>query len=56
MHAEHPAINPFDADLDSIQPMRYQNNKRPIGAADNCAVCHREEMDADMHHPNMVKY
>lgn len=54
-HAEHPAINPFDSGLDSIQPMRYQNNRRPIGAADNCAVCHREEMDAELHHPNMLK-
>lgn len=35
--------------------MRYQGNKRPIGAGGNCAVCHREEMDAELHHPNMLK-
>ncbi|WP_236884838.1 multiheme c-type cytochrome [Desulfomicrobium orale] len=54
-HAEHPAINPFNSGLDSLQPMRYQGNRRPIGAGGNCAVCHREEMDAELHHPNMLK-
>ncbi len=50
-HALYPATNPYAEGLDSIQPMQYQGENRPIGGA-SCAPCHVEEDMGDFpHHP-----
>ena len=53
-HATYPARNRwFGADRDNIQPLQYQKNRRPIGAAGSCAVCHRVDMEFAVHHPGI---
>jgi hypothetical protein len=41
-------------DRDNIPPMQYQGNNLPIGAENNCRVCHTMDMDFSAHHPNMI--
>jgi hypothetical protein len=58
-HSTHavypPQDNPYGEYRDSIQPMQYQGNERPIGAGEgNCDVCHKDAgftADMNMHHP-----
>jgi len=53
-HATYPTLNLwFGADRDNIQPLQYQGNRRPIGAAGNCKVCHGVDMEDSVHHWNM---
>lgn len=54
-HAEYPATNVFHADLDAIQPLQYQGDAGPIGANNNCVVCHTQDMYDEYHHPNILK-
>jgi mono/diheme cytochrome c family protein len=54
-HATYPARNVnFGADRDNIQPLQYQDNRRPIGAEQGCRVCHGMDMEFPVHHPGMV--
>ncbi|HIJ20278.1 MAG TPA: cytochrome C, partial [Deltaproteobacteria bacterium] len=54
-HAIYPARNPFDTYRDVIQPMQYQKNPYAIGANRSCFVCHTEEVEESVHHPNMFR-
>jgi len=50
-HATYPAKNKLNRDIDNIQPLQYQNNRRAIGAK-NCSVCHTKKMNKpSAHHP-----
>jgi len=56
-HAEYPAVNRFfGQDRDSIQPLQYQGNRRPLGADGGCVVCHIVEMDFSVHHEGMTAW
>lgn len=54
-HAEYPAVNKFGKDRDNIQPLQYQGEPYAIGANNNCAVCHLQEMTSEAHHPNILE-
>lgn len=54
-HALYPSVNPYGKNRDSIQPLQYQKLARPLGAAGNCAVCHKVKKDTDAHHPNTIR-
>ncbi len=54
-HAVYPALNPYNEDLDNIQPLQYQGAPFPIGSNRNCAVCHTVDMEEEMHHSNMLR-
>ncbi|KUJ96253.1 MAG: Cytochrome c family protein [Desulfonauticus sp. 38_4375] len=54
-HAIYPAKNIYEQDLDNIQPLQYQKNRRAIGAGLNCKVCHLIDMEDEMHHVNMLR-
>ncbi|MCA1905550.1 MAG: cytochrome ubiquinol oxidase subunit I [Desulfarculus sp.] len=54
-HALYPAKNPYGRDRDVVQPRQYQGNALPLGANQNCKVCHTVEMDSEMHHPNSLR-
>jgi hypothetical protein len=53
-HALYPTVNPYDENLDNLQPLQYQGVPYPMGANEGCAVCHTIEMEDEMHHPNML--
>ncbi|MEZ4525632.1 MAG: cytochrome ubiquinol oxidase subunit I [Desulfobacterales bacterium] len=53
-HALYPADNPFGKDRDNLVPLQYQNLPYPTGANKNCKVCHRKDMEEEMHHPNSL--
>ncbi|MFW5488113.1 MAG: cytochrome ubiquinol oxidase subunit I [Desulfovibrio sp.] len=50
-HANYPAINEYGKNRDNIAPLQYQGTNRAIGAQQNCAVCHQQDMDFNAHHP-----
>lgn len=53
-HAVYPAnLNKLGTKRDSIQPLQYQKNERPIG--NDCTVCHTEQPDFEAHHPNSLR-
>jgi hypothetical protein len=54
-HALYPALNPYGADRDNIQPLQYQKLAKPLGARGNCAVCHKVAKADSMHHPNTIR-
>ncbi|BBO79140.1 cytochrome c family protein [Desulfosarcina widdelii] len=53
-HANYPATNMYGKDRDNIPPLQYQGINLPIGANNNCALCHTVEMEDSVHHPNML--
>ncbi len=55
-HALYPALNPVDTFRDVLEPMQYQGEPFAIGAnVTNCSVCHVEQMEFPIHHPNMQR-
>ena len=53
-HAVYPATNnKLGANRDSIQPLQYQGNDRPIG--NDCTVCHTVQPEFEGHHPNSLR-
>jgi len=54
-HALYPADNLYNEKLDVMQPMQYQQNSLPLGAEQNCALCHTIAMEDEMHHSNMLR-
>ncbi len=53
-HAVYPAtLNKLGANRDSIQPLQYQGNDRPIG--NDCTVCHTVQPEFEGHHPNSLR-
>lgn len=53
-HAVYPAtFNRLGAQRDSIQPLQYQGNNRPIG--NDCTVCHTVQPEFEAHHPNSLR-
>ncbi len=53
-HAVYPAtFNKFGSNRDSIQPLQYQGNDRPIG--NDCTVCHTVQPEFEGHHPNSLR-
>lgn len=53
-HAVYPATNnKYGQDRDSIQPLQYQGNDRPIG--NDCMVCHTVQPEDEAHHPNSLR-
>ncbi len=53
-HAVYPAtLNKFGSTRDSIQPLQYQGNNRPIG--NDCTVCHTVQPEFEGHHPNSLR-
>ncbi len=53
-HALYPAVNPFGKDRDNLVPLQYQKMPYPIAANKNCKVCHKKDMEEEMHHPNSL--
>ena len=53
-HALYPASNLYGKDRDNIQPLQYQGIAGTIGTEGNCAVCHTEAMEDELHHENML--
>lgn len=51
-HGASHAIYPATFDRDNLQPLQYQDSRRPIGSG-NCSVCHTMEMEYPAHHPGM---
>ncbi|MEW5733404.1 MAG: cytochrome c [Thermodesulfobacteriota bacterium] len=54
-HAVYPARNPYGPNRDNIEPMQYQGSPYAIAANEGCAVCHREDMEKELHHPNLLR-
>lgn len=54
-HAIYPTVNPFGQDRDNLIPLQYQATPYPLGANRQCRVCHRQEMEDEMHHPNSLR-
>jgi hypothetical protein len=54
-HSLYPARNAFGKNWDNTQPMQYSNIPLPIGSEESCEVCHKQKMEAPVHHPNMLK-
>ncbi len=53
-HAVYPATkNKYGQNRDSIQPLQYQGNDRPIG--NDCTVCHKVQPEFEGHHPNSLR-
>lgn len=53
-HAVYPAtFNKYGSQRDSIQPLQYQGNHRPIG--NDCTVCHTVQKQFEGHHPNSLR-
>ena len=53
-HAVYPAtFNKLGSQRDSIQPLQYQGNDRPIG--NDCTVCHTVQPEFEAHHPNSLR-
>lgn len=53
-HAVYPATrNKYGKNRDSIQPLQYQGNDRPIG--NDCTVCHLTQPEDEAHHPNSLR-
>ncbi|SHJ38828.1 cytochrome bd-I ubiquinol oxidase subunit 1 apoprotein [Malonomonas rubra DSM 5091] len=53
-HAVYPATNnKLGANRDSIQPLQYQGNDRPIG--NPCTTCHTVQPEFEGHHPNSLR-
>ncbi len=53
-HAVYPAtFNVMGENRDSIQPLQYQGNDRPIG--NDCTVCHTVQPEFEGHHPNSLR-
>lgn len=53
-HAVYPAtLNKLGSQRDSIQPLQYQGNDRPIG--NDCTVCHTVQPEFEGHHPNSLR-
>jgi hypothetical protein len=50
-HALYPASNPLGKNLDNLVPLQYQSLAKSIGAADNCSLCHTQEVEESAHHP-----
>lgn len=47
-HAIYPAT-----DRDNVQPLQYMDEAKSLGADNNCAVCHGDDMEDALHHPGM---
>ncbi|MFZ5517410.1 MAG: cytochrome C [Candidatus Zhuqueibacterota bacterium] len=54
-HALYPAKNLYGTYRDVIQPMQYSGRPYPIGANQNCDVCHIKKMEDPIHHENMYR-
>jgi mono/diheme cytochrome c family protein len=54
-HALYPSVNPYGKNRDVIQPLQYQKLAAPLGSGGRCFVCHRQKMDAEIHHPGILK-
>jgi len=54
-HAVYPATNPYGENRDNIQPMQYQGENRVVGTGNRCAVCHKQAMEQNGHHANMLR-
>jgi hypothetical protein len=54
-HSVYPARNAFGWNLDNTQPMQYSGKPLPIGSGFSCEVCHQQEMEESIHHPNMER-
>lgn len=54
-HSLYPENNKINPTKGNLQPMQYQKNPYPIAANKNCKVCHKKNMDGEMHHPNSLR-
>jgi hypothetical protein len=54
-HAVYPAKNPYGEDRDNVQPIQYQGKPYAIAANKNCAVCHMQAMNTELHHANLLR-
>jgi hypothetical protein len=53
-HAVYPATrNKYGEQRDSLQPLQYQGNDRPIG--NDCTVCHLTQPEEEAHHQNSLR-
>lgn len=50
-HALYPAVNPYGAERDNLQPLRVSGSDRPLGSEENCLPCHTMDMGVFPHHP-----
>jgi len=51
-HAVYPATNPYGAERDVLQPLRYSGSDRALGSEQNCVPCHTMDMGFFPHHPS----
>ncbi len=54
-HSLYAAENPYEPNLDNVQPLQYQGSPYPIGSDLACDVCHTVVYDFSVHHDNMVR-
>jgi len=54
-HALYPATNFYGKNRDNLVPLQYQKQPYPVGANHQCRVCHRQDMEDEMHHPNSLR-
>ncbi len=54
-HSEYPTVNAFGKNRDNTQTMQYSGSPLPIGAENQCEICHKKKMEYSIHHPNMVR-
>jgi hypothetical protein len=55
-NANYPALNPYSAERDNIQPLQYQGNNKSMGAEGGCRACHtKPPADKPGHHANMLR-
>ncbi len=53
-HAVYGAYNKYGLHRDNQQPLQYQGLAGTIGTHNNCAVCHKKQMNISGHHRYMV--
>jgi hypothetical protein len=54
-HAIYPATNPQGVTRDDLPPLMAQGDPGTVGTGNRCAVCHRQAMPGEGHHPNMAR-
>ncbi len=54
-HVIYPAVNHYSQNRDNLQPLQYSGKTVPIGADMTCETCHKQKMEDNLHHENIVR-
>ncbi len=54
-HAIYPTENAYGENRDNLVPIQHQGTPYPVAANKQCQVCHRQDMEEEMHHPNSLR-